>query len=126
MVIRAIGTGGRVFLVRQLTTAKCFSMVMHGYTGGNDKNSKESVVREVKLLAQQLQHPHILGIRDWFFHANNRLCLIVDFASGGTLELKIKNQSDKLGRFQEAEVMHMAVQLLMALDFIHDRKILHR
>ena len=52
------------------------------------------------------------------------LCIVMDYADGGDLQSKIKQQRGRL--FQEREIIDIFVQIALALKHVHDRKVLHR
>ena len=48
----------------------------------------------------------------------------MDFADGGDLSGKVKEQKSKL--FSEAQVLDWFTQICLGMKHIHDRKIIHR
>ena len=48
----------------------------------------------------------------------------MDYADGGDLSMKIKEQNGKF--FQENKILDWFTQICLAIKHIHDRKILHR
>lgn len=88
------------------------------------KQQKEEAMNEVKVL-KSLRHPFIISYRESFI-VKNSLCIIMDYAEGGDLYSKITEQK-KTGRgYSEDQIMTWFCQILLALKYIHDRKILHR
>lgn len=84
---------------------------------------KKEAYREVKVMAA-FDHPNIIHFRDVYTTTNGKLNIVMDYADGGDLAAKIKAQKGKF--FSEATVLHIFVQLCLALKHVHDRKILHR
>ena len=50
----------------------------------------------------------------------------MDYANGGDLCQKIKNQREKGKYFSENQILDYFTQICLAIKHIHDRKILHR
>ena len=74
-----------------------------------------------------LNHPHIVR----FFGASVQrgsepyLCILLEFAAGGTLEADIRRQR-QAGRRYECEVINKWVtQLALAVSYMHSRNMLH-
>jgi len=74
-------------------------------------------------LLSRLNHPNIVSFIESFKTSSN-LHIVMEYADGGDLETHIKNRRGKL--LVENEVLHMFVQIALAIKHIHDRKILHR
>ena len=70
-----------------------------------------------------LKHPNIIHFRE-VQTDNNYLYIIMDYADGGDLSMKIKEQNGKL--FPEDKILDWFTQVCLAIKHIHDRKILHR
>jgi NIMA (never in mitosis gene a)-related kinase len=85
--------------------------------------------KEVKLteleatLLSRLRHPNIVSFIE-SFRATGNLHIVMEFADGGDLEAWLKQRRGRL--LSEDSVLHMFVQLSLAIKHIHDRKILHR
>lgn len=61
------------------------------------------------------------------FTEDNMMLIIMEFADAGDLNMQIKSRAaDNLRYFEEHEVGYTFVQLAMALDHVHRRKMLHR
>ncbi|KAJ9590189.1 hypothetical protein L9F63_016678 [Diploptera punctata] len=71
----------------------------------------------------QLKHPNIIRYYDWFV-AEKYLCIVMEFASGGTLQEFIKKQQSQL--LPEQEVVYMLSQLVHGLHYIHNQGMVHR
>jgi len=87
-------------------------------------SAKEAQRTELEAtLLSRLKHPNIVAFIDSFKSANH-LHIVMEYADGGDLDSHIKKRRGKL--LSEEEVLHMFVQIALALKHIHDRKILHR
>mmetsp|Transcript_78687 Transcript_78687/g.218542 ORF Transcript_78687/g.218542 Transcript_78687/m.218542 type:complete len:1178 (-) Transcript_78687:74-3607(-) len=68
-----------------------------------------------------LEHPHIARLFD-VFEDNNEVALVMQYCSGGTLEQVLQNR----GAFGEKDFQHVAVPMLLAVNYIHRQDITHR
>lgn len=85
---------------------------------------KYATRQEVALL-QSLQHPNIVGYKDSFMTNNDKeLCIVMTYCEGGDLANRIKDY--KGSRLPEKLIMQWFSQILLAVDFLHSRKVLHR
>jgi NIMA (never in mitosis gene a)-related kinase len=88
----------------------------------NDSQKRESY-HEAKIMSA-FDHPNIIRFRDIYATNTGKLNIVMDYADGGDLADRIKNQKGKY--FQEVFIIDIFVQLCLALKHVHDRKILHR
>ena len=72
-----------------------------------------------------MQHPNIIAYHE-AYKSDARLCIIMDYAAGGDLSHRIQKQQKSGQRFAEVDVAAWMVQLLLALKYLHERKVLHR
>ena len=68
-----------------------------------------------------LHHPNIVHLEEVFQDEEN-LWIVMDYVPGGELQKALKNVT----RFDEPSARRMAINLLMATDYIHDKGIVHR
>ncbi|XP_071488237.1 uncharacterized protein [Diadema antillarum] len=90
--------------------------------------TRTAVEREAKILSQ-LKHPHIVTYHDSFFEEKPEvvfLCIAQDYCDGGNLDERIQTAKLRSEHFSEDRVMQWFIQLAMAVQFIHSKKILHR
>lgn len=84
--------------------------------------------QEVELM-RKLRHPNIVSLRDHFLtEAGIELVIVMDFCDSGDLRGEVKRRAGaKPPNFLlEEQVMMWFVQLTLALNYIHQRHILHR
>eukprot|EP01022_Parablepharisma_sp_SALTPOND_P026542 TRINITY_DN64358_c6_g1_i1.p1 TRINITY_DN64358_c6_g1~~TRINITY_DN64358_c6_g1_i1.p1 ORF type:complete len:777 (-),score=149.79 TRINITY_DN64358_c6_g1_i1:12541-14871(-) len=79
--------------------------------------------QEAKILSV-LKHPSIVNFREVFTTVSNKLCIVMDFADGGDLQKRIKENRGKF--FSESQILDWFTQICLGLKHVHDRKILHR
>lgn len=90
----------------------------------SDDEKKEAYI-EAKIL-ERLDHPNIIKFIEVFRSTKPfaSLNIVMDYADGGDLQSKIKNQKTK--QFNESQILDWFTQICLAIKHIHDKKILHR
>ncbi len=79
---------------------------------------------EVNLL-KNLSHPNIVSYKTSFI-SKGMLIIIMEYCEVGDLSFHIKRRQQKGERFTETEIFNWFVQLCLALEYIHGRRVLHR
>ena len=85
-----------------------------------DENIYSRFVQEATATAN-LEHPHIISVHD-FFSVGDDAFLVMAYIEGGSLQDRIK----KRDRLPLSETLHIARGMLDALDFAHQKGIVHR
>lgn len=67
----------------------------------------------------KLHHPNIVSCYESFI-ANGKLCIVMDYCSGGDLYTRLQKQRGVL--LDENIVLDWFVQLCLAIKHCHDRK----
>ena len=80
-------------------------------------------VKKVKILGQ-LKHPNIVVYKESFRDNEKNVFIVMSHCEQGDLHTKIHNKNDKL--FPENFLTDWIAQMLLAIHFLHDNKILHR
>lgn len=83
---------------------------------------RDSAQAEIEML-RRLEHPNITRYVDHFEHRGS-LFIVMEYANGGDLYMKIKQQNGQL--LTEKEVLQLFAQICLALAYLHERRILHR
>ena len=78
-------------------------------------------MEQVKLLAR-LSHPYVLSYVESFQYKNH-LCIVTENCEGGDLYQKLSNSK---GYLKEEQIVDCLCQVCLALEYIHERKVLHR
>ena len=73
----------------------------------------------------ELGHAHIVTYKTSFVD-KGELIIIMEFCEMGDLAYHVKKMRQKNEFFSETVIMQWFVQLCLALEYIHRRKILHR
>ena len=85
-------------------------------------DQKKDAHLEGKIL-KELSHPNIIHFRE-VLTDKDYLYIVMDYADGGDLSMKIREQEGKF--FDENTILDWFTQVCLAIKHIHDRKILHR
>ena len=90
-------------------------------------------------LLKNLDHPNIVAYKESFL-GHNTLIIIMEYCEGkfinllsdllfllvGDLAYHIKRALQNNKKFTEQEIFHWFIQICMALEYVHSRKIIHR
>ncbi|XP_040567677.1 uncharacterized protein [Lepeophtheirus salmonis] len=124
-IVRKIGQGsfGNVYIVSSNCKKNENSYVMKEIkTSQFNEKEREDVSQEVDLLSR-LNHSNIVSYYE-SFSERNCFYIIMEYCELGDLYTKINRQRGKL--FPETLILGYFVQICRAVEYIHERKILHR
>ena len=92
-------------------------------------------------LLKNLNHPNIVAYKESFL-GHNTLIIIMEYCEGkliyhlsdnifetllvGDLAYRIKRALQNNKTFTEQEIFHWFIQICLALEYVHSRKIIHR
>jgi len=116
------GSFGKAYLVEN-TEAKCLCVVKQMETAMMDPKERNEAVKEASML-KRMDHPNIVLFQEVFMTRKGRLCIVMDYADGGDIHMKIKKQQGVL--LPEIQILEWFVQTCFALKHVHERKVLHR
>ena len=125
--IKQLGKGafGSVYLVSERSTRRSWVMKRVALKGMNTRE-RQAAFQESRLL-QRLRHPHICSYQDSFVDKQkNELCVVMTFCPGGDLHGQVKDHQRRRKPVEEAQVAEWLLQLTLALQYIHQRHIIHR
>jgi serine/threonine protein kinase len=89
------------------------------------RKSQELFEREAKVL-HQIQHPQIPKFLAWLTE-NQRLFIVQEYIDGKTYAQILSERCTQKGKaFSETEVKKWLLDILPVLEYIHERKIIHR
>ncbi|XP_029006926.1 serine/threonine-protein kinase Nek4 [Betta splendens] len=122
--IRVVGKGsyGEVNLVKNRTDRKQYVIKKLNLTTSS-KRERRAAEQEAQLLSQ-LRHPNIVTYRESWEGDDCQLYIVMGFCEGGDLYHRLKQQKGEL--LPERQVVEWFVQIAMALQYLHDKNILHR
>ena len=78
-----------------------------------DSEEKLSFDRELKILKES-NYPFIIEYIEEFLYSNGQLCIITEFAPGGTLKDIINNKET----INQDEIMSFFTMILLALNYL--------
>ena len=76
-------------------------------------------------LLKQLRHPHIVEYVDSYIE-DGFFIIVMEYCEEGDLAYHIKKRREQKEYFNEDLIKNWFLQILFALFFIHEKKILHR
>ncbi|XP_076012996.1 serine/threonine-protein kinase Nek4 [Genypterus blacodes] len=122
--IRVVGKGsyGEVNLVKHKSERKQYVIKKLNLTTSS-KRERRAAEQEAQLLSQ-LRHPNIVTYRESWEGDDCQLYIVMGFCEGGDLYHRLKQQKGEL--LPERQVVEWFVQIAMALQYLHERNILHR
>ncbi|XP_074542644.1 serine/threonine-protein kinase Nek4 [Halichoeres trimaculatus] len=116
------GSYGEVHLVKHKTDRKQYVIKKLNLTTSS-KRERRSAEQEAQLLSQ-LRHPNIVTYRESWEGDDCQLYIAMGYCEGGDLYHRLKQQKGEL--LPERQVVEWFVQIAMALQYLHERNILHR
>uniref|UniRef100_A0A8C6SEM5 Serine/threonine-protein kinase Nek4 n=1 Tax=Neogobius melanostomus TaxID=47308 RepID=A0A8C6SEM5_9GOBI len=116
------GSYGEVTLVKHKTDRKQY-VIKKLNLKTSSKRERRSAEQEAQLLSQ-LRHPNIVTYRESWEGDDCQLYIVMGFCEGGDMYHRLKQQRGEL--LPERQVVEWFVQIAMALQYLHERNILHR
>ena len=86
------------------------------------KRSEDNIMGEKNILSK-INHPFIVNMH-FSFQDSENLYLIIDYLSGGDLRYHLSHRKSNL--FNEHQTKFFLCNIIIALEYIHGRKIIHR
>ncbi|KAI8512642.1 Serine/threonine-protein kinase 32C [Branchiostoma belcheri] len=121
-ILRSIGKGsfGKVCIVRKKDNKQMYAMKYMSKSACLEKDASHHVLRELDIL-QKLEHPFLVNL--WFsFQDEEDMFMVVDLLLGGDLRYHMGQDVT----FTEEVVRFYICELVLALDYLRSRNILHR
>ena len=124
VIQRLLGTGGmgEVYLAQHPRLPRQDALKILSSASANDEEFRARFNREAELAAT-LWHPHIVGVLDRG-EFNGRLWISMDYVDGTDAAHLIREQYP--GGMPEQDVSEIVTAVADALDFGHERRLLHR
>ena len=126
-LLRVIGAGGfgRALLVRRRIDGCNLVLKEVALDAlGNGEKYREMAKAEAEMLSTFL-HPNIVTIYS-YFEEQGCLYLELEYCKGGDLAQVISEKDDKDQLFDEIQIKFWFAQIADAVEYLHQRKILHR
>ncbi|NXN92987.1 NEK11 kinase, partial [Rhinopomastus cyanomelas] len=128
MIQRKLGNGsfGSVYLVsdRKAKQGEELKVLKKISVGDLKPNETVEANLEAQLLSK-LDHPAIIKFYASFVEQDS-FCIITEYCEGGDLDFKIQEYRDSGKSFTQGQIIAWFVQLLLGVNYMHERRILHR
>src|SRR6201985_2703274 len=124
IVLRPLGSGGmgEVYLAQHPRLPRHDALKILSLAATTDEEFRARFNREAELAAT-LWHPHIVGVLDRG-EFNGRLWISMDYVDGADAGRLIRESYS--GGMPERDVSEIVTAVADALDFGHERRLLHR
>ncbi|KAK2517145.1 Nek11 [Columba guinea] len=125
---RKLGNGsfGSVYLVsdRKAKHGEELKVLKEISVGDLKPNETVEANMEAQLLSK-LDHPAIVKFYASFVERDS-FCIITEYCEGGDLDFKIQEYKESGRIFTQRQILDWFIQLLLGVDYMHERRILHR
>jgi NIMA (never in mitosis gene a)-related kinase len=119
------GAFGSVQLVKRKLDGIIYAMKSIKMVQLSEKD-KENSLNEIRILAS-LSHKNIIGYKDAFYDEGSKtLNIVMEFADDGDISTKIKYNLRNDLHFRENIIWEYLIQILEGLNYLHEKKIIHR
>ncbi|XP_004588447.3 serine/threonine-protein kinase Nek11 isoform X2 [Ochotona princeps] len=120
------GSFGTVYLVsdKEATQGEELKVLKEISVGELNPNETVQANLEAQLLSK-LDHPAIVKFYASFVEQGN-FCIVTEYCEGRDLECKIQEYKEAGIIFPENQIIEWFTQLLLGVDYMHERRILHR
>ena len=119
-----VGAFGEVRLCVDVHSGKKFAIKMISKCQINDIGEAERVSREFFILTS-LQHKNVIELHD-VLQDKQRLFLVMELASGGSLDAVLRLIETSGERMEEERARHIFTQIVTAVRYCHRKHVLHR
>jgi NIMA (never in mitosis gene a)-related kinase len=126
-IIKPLGKGAfaSVFLVRRKEDNNIYAL-KRVTIDKLKKKEQDNSVNEVRILAS-INHINVIGYKEAFYEESSKtLNIVMEYADDGDLNSKINQVKQLKQHFSESKIWIYAIQMLMGLKALHDKKIMHR
>ncbi|NXG46139.1 NEK11 kinase, partial [Psilopogon haemacephalus] len=127
-VERKLGRGsfGNVYLVsdRKAKQGEELKVLKEISVGGLKPNETVEANLEAQLLSK-LDHPAIVKFYASFVERDS-FCIVTEYCEGGDLDCKIQDYKESGKIFTEKQILDWFIQLVLGVNYMHERRILHR
>uniref|UniRef100_A0A8C9J5S2 Serine/threonine-protein kinase Nek11 n=1 Tax=Panthera tigris altaica TaxID=74533 RepID=A0A8C9J5S2_PANTA len=128
VVQQKLGSGsfGTVYLVSDKKAKQGEELKVLKEISVGELNPNETVQANLEAqLLSKLDHPAIVKFHASFVEQDN-FCIITEYCEGRDLDCKIQEYKEAGKTFPESQIIEWFIQLLLGVDYMHERRILHR
>nr|XP_041570428.1 serine/threonine-protein kinase Nek11 isoform X5 [Taeniopygia guttata] len=124
---RKLGNGsfGSVYLVNDRKAKREELKVLKKISVGDLKPNETVEANLEAQLLSRLDHPAIVKFYASFVERDS-FCIITEYCEGGDLDFKIQEYKDSGKMFTQSQIIDWFIQLLLGVNYMHERRILHR
>uniref|UniRef100_A0A8D2IP51 Serine/threonine-protein kinase Nek11 n=1 Tax=Urocitellus parryii TaxID=9999 RepID=A0A8D2IP51_UROPR len=120
------GSFGTVYLVSDRKAKRGEELKVLKEISVGELNPNETVQANLEAqLLSKLDHPAIVKFHASFVEQDN-FCIITEYCEGRDLDYKIQEYKGSGKIFSENQIREWFIQLLLGVDYMHERRILHR
>nr|XP_019581523.1 PREDICTED: serine/threonine-protein kinase Nek11 isoform X2 [Rhinolophus sinicus] len=120
------GSFGTVYLVSDKKAKQGEELkVLKEITVGDLKPNETVQANLEAQLLSKLDHPAIVKFHASFVEQDN-FCIITEYCEGRDLDYRIQEYKEARKTFLESQIIEWFIQLLLGVDYMHERRILHR
>ena len=123
-LISQIGSGGTGTVHLVYDSARKENVALKVLKNATDKNQTERFIKEFRIL-KRLRHRYIAEIYDFGFLSDGSPFFALEFVSGKPINSWFSGLVSKQGKSEESVLKKICFQVLSALDYVHNRGILH-
>ncbi|XP_046852777.1 serine/threonine-protein kinase Nek4-like isoform X2 [Xenia sp. Carnegie-2017] len=116
------GTYGEVSLAKHKKDRKQY-VIKRIDIHNASKREQKGAEQEANLLSE-VRHPNIVSYKESFQGEDGFLYIVMAFCEGGDMYSRLKAQKGIY--LEERQIVEWFVQIAMALQYLHDKRILHR
>ena len=117
-----LGKGGfaKCYEMKRVDNGRLFAAKVFGKKGLSNGRSKKKLINEIKI-HKKLNNPNIVGFEK-FFEDKDNVYILLELCSNQTLNELVKRRK----RLGELEVQCYSLQIIRALKYLHNHRIIHR
>jgi len=121
-LLRCVGKGafGKVRIVEHRESKKLYALKYINKVQCIKIRAVQNIIRE-RYILEEIEHPFIVNLR-YAFQDDENMFMVIDLMMGGDLRYHL----DRLGGFTEEMIRFFASEISCALNYLHQKNILHR